>query len=121
MNRMTLTRAFFLLLSAAGIAAVIAPNAMPRTYRLQSEAIREAYFLGASTDGHTLAKFFRKYVHDFPCPDNGTCVASIELETPYVQIVEATKSHWGNYTEQDAEKDYSAHPPAVILNVGITF
>lgn len=88
---------------------------------LQSEEIRDAYFLGGSTDGETLANFFGKYIRHIPCPNNGTCVSSIELETPYVQVAEAARAHVGNYTALDAEKEFSARPAVVILDVGITF
>ena len=118
---MTLTRTACLAIIAAGILGLTIESAKARTFRLQSEAIREAYFLGQSQDGHTLAKFFNKYVRDFPCPDNGTCVASVELETPYMQVVEATRTHVNNYSELDAERDYAARTPAVILNVEVTF
>jgi hypothetical protein len=118
---MTLTRGTCLAIIAAGALGVTVQNAKARTFRLQSEAIREAYFLGQSQDGHALAKFFDKYVHDFPCPDSGPCVASIELETPYMQVVETTRTHVNNYSALDAEKDYAARPPTVTLNVQVTF
>src|SRR6266481_4620574 len=40
-------------------------NAVAFDYPLQEEQVREAYFLGRTTDGEKLADFYKQYVHYF--------------------------------------------------------
>ncbi len=72
-------------------ALTLANSARGLSYPLSSDEIREAYYLGRSTDGSKLAKFFGKYVHKFPYPAKGPYVESVELQTPYEQVVLASR------------------------------
>jgi len=58
---------------------------------LSSEQVREAYFLGRSSDRAKVAEFLGKYRRIFTLQDKPICVGTIELFTPYQRIV---RSSW---------------------------
>jgi hypothetical protein len=87
------------------------------TYPLTPEDVREAYFLGRNPEEREA--FFSKYVH-FPAqPDRGPDVHLIEFRTPYEQVVLKSQENWANYSAQQAQQDYAAHPNEVLVRVSI--
>ena len=88
-------------------------------YPLQPESIREAYFLGRTTDTTKLTDFLNNYVHQFSRPDTGPDVDSIEFRTPYEQVVLRSREHSIGYDTLQAEKDYAAQPDLVVVRVAI--
>jgi hypothetical protein len=87
-------------------------------YPLNDAQIREAYFLGRTTDSVKLVGFFRKYTHHFSLPNKGPYVAEIAFHTPYERVVERA---WKGLTQsaQAAERDYAAQPDVVMVTVRI--
>jgi hypothetical protein len=87
------------------------------TYPLASEEVREAYFLGRNPEKRLA--FLREYIH-FPAqPDRGPDVHLIELRTPYEQVVLKSQENWANYSAQQAQEDYAAHPNEVLVRISI--
>jgi hypothetical protein len=107
-----------------GLSLLASQNVMAFTYPLQGEYVREAYFLGRTTDGKKLADFYKPYVHGFPYPARGpyfSYVESVEFRTPYEQAVLRSQQNLNQYSSLKAEKDYEAHPNLVIVRVLISF
>jgi hypothetical protein len=99
-------------------------NAMAFTYPLQEEHVREAYFLGRTTNNEKLIDFYKQYVHDFPFPARSAyfCVVeSAEFRTPYEQIVLRSRLNMNQYSSLEAEKDYRAHPNLVVVRIMISY
>jgi hypothetical protein len=70
---------------------------------LSEESVREAYFLGRSTDSEKLNRFLEQYVRH----PKGTAVGPISLRTPYdLAVLRALQN--GNYNAQQAQIDYEA-------------
>ncbi len=86
-------------------------------FPMQSEHVREAYFLGRSMSTSKLDAFLSSYVRIFPIPLTGPSVQSIEFRTPYDLVVQRTMERNFNYSAQDAQRDYSAHPGLVLVHV----
>lgn len=104
---------------ALSVCAVAAQSAAAYVYPLSEESVREAYFLGRSTDGEKLAKFLGQYVRHFPYPINGPYVGEIEFRTPYEQVVLRSWQNSMGYSAQQAQKDYAAQPDSVVVRVVI--
>lgn len=85
-------------------------------YPLSPEEVREAYFLGRTTQDEEVVKFIEPYLHRLPYPQKGPYVESVEFRTPYEQIVLKTRQNLSNYSSQDAEH-YSQHPELVVIRV----
>ena len=100
-------------------ALTLANSAQGLSYPLSSDEIREAYYLGRSTDGTKLAKFFGNYVHKFPYPVKGPYVESVELRTPYEQVVLASRTRLSNYDPVEAVKDFSSRPGIMLVLVNV--
>jgi hypothetical protein len=99
-------------------------NALAFTYPLQDEHIREAYFLGRTTNDEKLTDFYKQYVRYFPFPASGpysSVVESVEFRTPYEQIVLRSRKNLNQYSSLEAQKDYRAHPNLVIVRVMISY
>jgi len=86
-------------------------------YPLSENAIRDAYFLGKSSDDKK-SELYEKYTQRPPVPDTGAHFASIVLETPYVRVVEHS-SEMLNYSAPAAEKDFLGKPAIFLLRVQI--
>lgn len=87
------------------------------TYPLTPEDVRDAYFLGRDVEKRLT--FFAKCVH-FPAQsDKGPDVHLIEFRTPYQQIALKSQENRGNYSAQQAQQDYAAHPNEVVIRVCI--
>jgi hypothetical protein len=101
-------------------AALLAPSSFSFDLPLSEEAVREAYFLGQRNDDKT-AEFFDKYVHRLPVPDEGPQVASIQLLTPYANVVELSRQHSLGNSAQDALEQYKKHGDVVRVVITIQF
>jgi hypothetical protein len=86
---------------------------------LSVEQVREAYFLGHSTDDQKVIKFLDLYLHQLPYPEKGPYVGSVEFQTPYEQAVLRSRQHRSGYSSLDAESDYEAHPNLLIVRIVI--
>src|SRR5712692_8391454 len=100
-----------------GLCLVFTQSAAPYIYPLSEESVREAYFLGRTTDLEKLAKFLGQYVYHFPYPVNGPYVEEVEFRTPYEQIVRRSWENSAGYSAQQAQKDYAAQPNLVVVRV----
>lgn len=85
---------------------------------LDLHSIREAYFLGRSTD-EKASKFLAQYVKRPPLPKNGPHIAEIEFRTPYEQVVLRARQAPGSYSAQQAELDYRAQPDLILVRLQI--
>lgn len=101
--------------------AALAPVANAYIRKLHSEEVQEAFSLGQSTDPDTVKQFFEKYAHQLDCPSGGPCVSSIEFRTPFEEIAVRSRERGSNYTEQDAEKDYTASSNIVSIHVFVLY
>ena len=106
-----------------GLSLLAPQHVLAFTYPLQAEYVREAYFLGRTTDGKKLANFYKPYVHGFPYPARGpyfSYVESVEFRTPYEQAVLRSQQKLNQYSSLEAEKDYEAQPNLVVVRVLIS-
>jgi hypothetical protein len=90
-------------------------------YPLSSTTIRDAYFLGRE-DQQKREKFFAAYTKLLPVPQVGPHIAVIELETPFVVVVERAAQAISNYHAQDAEQEFLNKPGVfrVRLKINLT-
>ena len=94
------------------------------TYPLQREDVREAYFLGRTTDGKKFKDFYEQYVRYFPFPARGpyfSYVESVEFRTPYEEVVLRSLQNLSQYSSMQAEKDYQEQPNLVVVRVLISY
>ena len=109
---------------ALSLCLLASQNASAFSYPLQGEEIREAYFLGRTTNNEKLTDFFKRYVHEFPFPDRGpyfSYVESVEFRTPYEQVVLRSRQNLNQYSSLEAEKDYQTQPNLVVVGVLISY
>lgn len=85
-------------------------------YPLPTDQVDQAFSLGRSTDPEERADFLAPYQHIFQYPGSTPMayVKSIELETPYEQVV-LKSMRVPEYDESKAEEDYQAGGGTVIL------
>jgi hypothetical protein len=102
---------------ALSLCAVAAQSAAAFVYPLNEESLREAYFLGRTTNGEKVAKFLGQYVRRFQVPVKGPHVAEIEFRTPYEQVVLRSWQKSIGYSAQQAQKDYAVQPDRVVVRV----
>lgn len=102
----------------ASLAILLPTGVFALHYPLQPEEIEEAYSLGQSGDREELANFFKPYEHDFAYPSDNPIVyvKSIELQTPFEQIV-LKSMRSARYDKFNAEEDYRASAGAVLVRV----
>jgi hypothetical protein len=109
---------------ALGLCFLAPQNVLAFTYPLQGEYVREAYFLGRTTDGKKFKDFYEQYVRYFPFPSRGpyfSYVESVEYRTPYEQVVLRSRQNLSQYSSLEAEKDYQAQPNPVVVRVLISY
>jgi hypothetical protein len=106
--------------SALSVSLLLIPCAFAFDTPLSPEAVREAYFLGQHNNQSTLS-FFNPYCRVLPKPDNGPYIAEVEVYTPYVQIVEASRRRSMGYSAQQAEQDYRHHHDKLYVRLRIDF
>jgi hypothetical protein len=85
-------------------------------YPLPTDQVDQAFSLGRTTDHEELADFLAAYKHDFQYPGSTPMayVKSIELETPYEQVV-LKSMHVPEYDRSKAEEDYQAAGGTVLV------
>jgi hypothetical protein len=107
--------------SVLGLCALLSLNALAFNSSLQPEEVREAYYLGQTTNHEELADFLNQYEHDFKYPsDNSVAfVSSVEFQTPYEQIV-LRSLRTTQYSKFQADEDYQANPGLVIVRVMVS-
>jgi hypothetical protein len=99
-------------------------NAVAFNYPLQEEQVREAYFLGRTTDGEKLKDFYKKYVHYFSFPARNpyySYVESVEFRTPFERVVLRSREKLNQYSAIEAEEDYRAQPNVIVVRAMISF
>jgi hypothetical protein len=109
---------------ALGLCLLTPQHVSAFTYPLQGEYVREAYFLGRTTDGKKFKDFYEQYVHYFPFPARGpyfSYVESVEFRTPYEQVVLRSLQNLSQYSSMEAEKDYQVKPNLVVVRVLISY
>ncbi len=114
-----MTRSFIVPLGAvvASLGLLAAQGAAGYEHSLDDRSVREAYFLGRTTDTEKLKKFLGQYVRRFPVPVKGPHVAEIEFRTPYEQVVLRSSQKSVGYSAQQAQKDYAEQPDLVVVRV----
>src|SRR5882672_10220210 len=107
---------------ALGLCTLLSLNALAFNSSLQPEEVQEAYSLGQTSNHEELTDFIKLYEHNFVYPsDNPVAyVQSIELQTPYEQIVLRSTRGGAKYSKFQAVKDYRANPTIVIVRVLIS-
>ncbi|HEV2490644.1 MAG TPA: hypothetical protein VGT03_12615 [Candidatus Acidoferrales bacterium] len=85
---------------------------------LDSESIREAYFLGQRRD-EVARTFLSHYVQSFPIPRTGPHIGRVEILTPYYQVVLGSEEGTLGGTVIDAEQEYHSHPALFLVHVWI--
>jgi hypothetical protein len=103
---MKVSRLVGLIVLFVALAPVI--RAQAYEYPLTSEAIREAYFLGAGSQGKQ-GEFYDSYAYSFHMPNTDLPGSLITVETPFLQVVERA-SRAPNYDAQDAVKEFLDKP-----------
>ncbi len=100
------------------LCALLSLNALAFSSSLQPEEVREAYYLGQTSNHEDLADFLNQYEHDFKYPSDNPIafVSSVEFQTPYEQIV-LRSLRTTQYTKFQADEDYAANPGLVIVRV----
>ncbi len=86
-------------------------------YPLQQTQIREAYLLGHSGDPQKVTALLESYVRRFRLLPAAAGVESIEVRTPYEQVILRTSGHSNDYDLDQAGKDYAAQPDLVLVRV----
>jgi len=99
-------------------------NAAAFSYPLQEEQVREAYFLGRTTNGRKLTDFYKRYVRFFPFPARGpyfSYVESVEFRTPCERVVLRSWEKLNQYSALEADEDYRAQPNVIVVRVMISY
>ena len=109
-SRFALRVVFFLTLVTFTSSAYVQP--------LDSESIREAYFLGQRRD-EVARTFLAKYVQSFPIPRVGPHIGRIEILTPYYQVVLGAEEGTIAGTVIDAEQEFHSRPALFLVHVWI--
>lgn len=113
-------------LAAAG-AAVLAAAAMALTavsvagayeQPLDSQSVREAYFLGRRGD-EAMARFLAQYTRTFPLPKTGSYIENVSVLTPYAQVVLWSSQQISTGSPFDAADYYRAHANQFLVRVRI--
>jgi hypothetical protein len=99
------------------LSVLATPAAQAFLYPLTTMQVRDAYFLGRTTDNSKLIKFFDRYIHHFPYPPAGPYVESVEFRTPYEQVVLQSLTHSIGFNSQDAQENYTANSQRVIVRI----
>ena len=105
--------------AASVVGLLLCPVTLPYGNLLQSESVREAYFLGQRHD-EKMAAFLDTYAKHLSLPEAGPYVSTIKLLTPFAQVVELSRLHT-NYSAQQAEMDYQRRGDMIRVCVTIEF
>lgn len=111
---------FFSILAVTVLTMAEAIQAYSYDTQLDSQAIREAYFLGRRSDQKT-DEFLDAYIKHLPIPERGPYIAYLALYTPYAQVVLNSWLNTMGYSSQQAERDYFATGDVIRVRVRIEF
>lgn len=102
--------------SLLGLCLLLPHCASGYLYPLSDESVREAYFLGKSTERAKVIGFLAAYTHRFePRHDGYPGVGVIEFQTPYEQVVLRSFEHQTTgYDAPQAQADYALQPQLVV-------
>jgi hypothetical protein len=87
---------------------------------LTADAIRNAYFIATSSLSKR-ADFFDAYVHHLPAPDVGPNISSVQIETPFANVVQQISDHSLNMRAPDAVATFYDKPVAFRVRVIVDF
>jgi len=88
--------------------------------QLDSQVVREAYFLGRRSDQKT-RDFLESYIKHLAMSEHGPYIADISLYTPYAQVVFNAWRNSVSYSAQQAAADYRASGDVIPVSVRILF
>lgn len=97
-----------------------APPVGAYDHPLNYRSVSEAYSLGRRHD-EKLGELLAQYVKRLPAPKSGPYVSSIEIRTPFVQVVWRAHDNPMTYREPQAEKDYVGAPEVLLVRAQIYF
>ena len=100
------------------LVGTVALPALAFEYPLSSTSIREAYFLGRASQQRR-EKFFSQYSKLLPPPKTGPQIALVQLETPFVVVIERAAQSVANYFAQDAEQEFTDKPGIFRVRIRI--
>ncbi len=111
---------FLSVLLVTGLYLALAVPADSYDTQLDSQAVREAYFLGRRGDQKT-SEFLEAYIKHLAIPEHGPYIADISLYTPYAQVVFSSWRNSVGYSAQQAAEDYRASGDVIPASVRILF
>jgi hypothetical protein len=94
------------------------PGSFAFSSLLSDEAIREAYFLGQRRDERT-ALFLAKYKQHLAAPEPRPYIASVELLTPFAQVILRSSQQTMGYSAQQAVEENRGKEESVTINVEV--
>ena len=104
---------------ATSLATLLAsPGLLAFSSPLSDQAIREAYFLGQRRD-ETTALFLAKYKQHLAAPESGPYIASVELLTPFAQVILESSQQTVGYSAQKAAEEYRGKEESVTISVEV--
>jgi hypothetical protein len=108
---------------ALGLCLVISQVAYAFEYPVLPDDVRQAYYLGQTSDRQKLANFYKPYIHHFSYPASQPIayVELVEFRTPYEQIVLRSQMHLNRQTPQEADVEYQNNPGQVQVRVVISY
>jgi len=108
-NRFVAAALILCFMAARNVIALIEP--------LPPESVREAYFFGRSSDRAKIMEFLGQYTRRFELRSGGPNVGTIELRTPYQQVVLRSWERQADYSAQRAQIDYAAQSGLIQVRV----
>ena len=99
---------------------LLAPSSFAFDVSLSEEAVREAYFLGQRND-ENMAQVLAPYTRHLALPEKGPYISTINLSTPYAQIIDTSRQRTGSYSAQEAQQDYRHRGDTILVFVCIEF
>jgi hypothetical protein len=104
-------------IGAVSCGALAPQFAFAYDHPLTQDQVREAYFIGQ--DPFKVNDFLAPYTQAPPMPNSGLQIATIELGTPYAQVVEVSAQHTVGYTPGDAAADYNKRGDCIVVSLKV--
>lgn len=118
MTRPAIRERFRFSARVAFLLALVSVAAGAYQQRLDSREVGDAYNLGRKNNQET-ADFLAQYFRRYSTPPKGPYIASIELLTPYAQLVTNAMVDMVNESIYDAQRKYALRAGVVILQVRV--
>jgi len=109
-----------LFLIASFVLAGLAGVAFAFENSLTEDAIRNAYFIATGSPA-ARTDFFNSYIHHLGVPDVGPNISSVEIETPFANVVQQISDHSLNMRAPDAVANFYDKPVAFRVRVVVNF